>query len=47
MVKFAKDLKDKSRDELERIVKEYDNREILRCAIERIRDNLTEMAVMI
>ena len=41
MVKFARELKDMSRDKLEEIVRSYDNRDILRRAMEKIRENLT------
>jgi len=44
MVEIAKDLKDAGRDELTEIVNGYDNRVILRRAIEAIRDNLTKKA---
>ncbi len=44
MVKFAKELKDLSREELEEIVNSYDNRETLRLALKTIRENLTKMA---
>jgi len=44
MVGFAKELKNRSRDELEEIVRCYDNRRILKSAIEAIRDNLTKIA---
>ncbi len=44
MVKIAEELKDYNRNELVEIVKGYDNREILRRAIEAIRDYLTKKA---
>ncbi len=44
MIEFAKELRGRSRDELKSIVESYDNRKILRRAIEAIRDHLTEMA---
>ncbi len=44
MVRFAKELKNESRENLESIVKSYDNREILAKAIETVRDNLTSIA---
>jgi len=43
MVKFAEELRNCSRDELEEIVSNYDNRETLRLALEAIRENLTKM----
>jgi len=44
MVEIAEDLKDAGRDELTEIVNGYDNKAILRRAIEAIRDNLTKKA---
>lgn len=41
MVKFARELRGMGRDELEEIVRSYDNRDILRRAMEKIRENLT------
>ena len=45
MVEFAEELRDSPREELEAIVRNYDNREVLRRAIEAIRDYLTETAL--
>ena len=42
MIKFARELKDKSKEELEKIVSEYDNKKILAEAIISIREYLTE-----
>ncbi len=44
MIRIAGDLKDADRSELEKIIQSYDNREILRRAVEAIRDHLTEKA---
>jgi len=44
MIKIAEELKDADKSELENIVHKYNNREILRRAIEAIRDNLTKIA---
>jgi 4-phosphopantoate--beta-alanine ligase len=44
MVRFAKELRDLENEELLKIVESYDNSEILRRAIETIRDNLTKIA---
>ncbi len=44
MIKFAKELRDASREELEEIVNDYNNKETLRLALETIRDNLTKIA---
>jgi 4-phosphopantoate--beta-alanine ligase len=44
MIKIAEELKDASRDELIEIVNNYDNKAILKRAIEAIRDYLTKKA---
>jgi len=44
MIEIAEELRQSNRAELEKIVHSYDNREILRRAVEAIRDNLTEKA---
>ncbi len=44
MVKFARELKEKDKEELKRIVESYDNSKILSSALKAIRDYLTEMA---
>ncbi len=44
MIEFAEKLKDRDREELRRIVGNYDNKKILRKAILAIRDNLTKIA---
>jgi len=44
MVKIARELKDKPRDELRKMIERYDNRKTLKRAIETIRDNLTKIS---
>ncbi len=44
MIEIAEELRQSNRAELERIVRSYDNRKILKRAVEAIRDHLTEKA---
>ena len=44
MIKFAKELKKENKENLEEIIRDYDNRKVLMRAILAIRDNLTKIA---